>query len=212
MVNYHPMTTSIRAIIFDFGGVLVHTSEPVGRRTWEAKLGLAAGELEQVVHGSDSWRKAQCGLITPETYWSEVLLTLHLTEADLPALKADYFRDDRLDLDLVALIQSLRQDGYKIGVLSNDALTLEHKLRNELAIFDVFDAVIISAAIGVMKPDPVAYQAITEALGVAPQEAVFIDDNQENVEGARRFGMLALPYHAGMDLRSALQPLLKDTA
>jgi hypothetical protein len=42
----------IRAIIFDFGGVLMRTGDPAGRCEWEARLGLASSELERVVHGS----------------------------------------------------------------------------------------------------------------------------------------------------------------
>ena len=96
----------------------------------------------------------------------------------------DFFRDDHLDTDLVALIAALRQQSYKVGLLSNDAVTLEDKLRRELKIYDAFDAVVISAAIGAMKPDRAAYDAIAQALDVPLAACVFIDDNVANVEGA----------------------------
>src|SRR4051812_45167375 len=99
---------------------------------------------------------------------------LQIQEADVQALRSDYFRDDRLDPDLMTLIAALRKAGYKVGLLSNDALTLEHKLRRDLAIYDSFDAVIISASIGVMKPDPGAYRAIAAALDVETGACVFI--------------------------------------
>jgi putative hydrolase of the HAD superfamily len=203
------MNTTIRAVIFDFGGVLVRTGDPVGRRAWETKLGLATGDLERIVHGSQIWINAQHGLMTPDDYWAEVGRVLGIAESDLPQLKLDYFKDDHLDPDLIALIDSLRQAGYKLGLLSNDAVTLEHKLRHEFAIYDHFDAVIISAYIGVMKPDPAAYQAIAQALNVDLQESVFIDDNPDNIEGARKVGMQAIHYRAGMDLQAALQVILK---
>ncbi len=197
----------ITAVIFDFGGVLMRTDDPAGRRAWEARLGLPAGELERVVHGSDPWIAAQRGQITPDAYWLWVRTHLSISAADLPALQYDYFRDDRLDPDLVALITSLRGDGYKVGLLSNDAPTLEDKLRRELAIYDLFDSVIISASIGVMKPEPAAYYAIAAALNVHTDECVFIDDNAANIEGARRVGMQAIHYRAAMDVRAALDSI-----
>jgi epoxide hydrolase-like predicted phosphatase len=198
----------INAVVFDFGGVLMRTGDPVGRREWEAQLGLAPGRLEQIVHGSEAWIKAQQGQISVEDYWGAVAAELNIAAERMPALQVDYFRDDSLDYDLVKVIADLRSMGYKVGLLSNDALTLETKLRDQLAIYDAFDAVVISATIGVMKPDPDAYRAIARALGVEVATCVFIDDNPANIEGARRVGMRAIHYRAGMDLRAALSGYL----
>lgn len=197
----------IRAVIFDFGGVLVRTIDPAGRREWEARLGIATGELERVVHGSTYWMQAQKGTLTHDAYWQAVAETLGIPPVDIPKLQQDYFRGDQLDPELVRLIHSLRAAGYKTGLLSNDSARLELKLRDELAIYELFDAVIISANIGLMKPDPSAYHAMTEALSVAPEHCVFIDDMRANVEGAEAFGMHAIHYRAGMDLQAALSAL-----
>ena len=199
----------IKTIIFDFGGVLVRTGDPAGRREWEQRLNLAAGELERVVHGSELWANAQRGLVSVDGYWQGVADYLGLSARDIPALRNDYFRDDFLDRDLMALIASLRAQGYKVGLLSNDAATLEAKLRDALAIYDQFDAVIISATIGVMKPEAGAYEAIVRALNVTPDECIFIDDNLTNIAGAQRFGMQTIHYISGMDVRITLAPFLK---
>ncbi len=198
---------TIQAVIFDFGGVLMRTVDPSGRREWEMRLGIGTGELERVVHGSGMWIKAQRGLLTHDAYWQAVAENLNLPAADLPQLQQDYFRGDQLDLDLVSLIRELRAAGYKTGLLSNDSARLELKLRDELAIYELFDVVIISANIGVMKPDPTAYSAILDALAVAPDQSVFVDDMPANIEGAEAFGMHAIHYRANMDLRAALADL-----
>ena len=198
----------VQAVIFDFGGVLMRTGDPAGRREWEARLGLSAGMLEHAIHGSDLWVKTQSGLVSPNDYWAQTAATLGAAESDIPLLRHDYFRDDHLDPGLMSFIATLRQAGYKVGLLSNDALTLETKLRDELAIYDAFDAVVISAQIGVMKPDERAYLAMTQALGVTPTEAVFIDDNAANIDGASRAGLWAIRYEAGMDVQAALAPYL----
>ncbi|MEP7284566.1 MAG: HAD family phosphatase [Chloroflexota bacterium] len=203
------LSTKFKAIIFDFGGVLMRTADPVGRRDWEQRLSLAPGDLERLVHGSQLWLNAQQGLISADEYWQGTARRLRISDEDLTVLRSDYFRDDHLDLKLVELIGKLRNVGYKIGLLSNDALTLEQKLRVDLGIYDAFDAVVISAAIGVMKPDPRPYETIVLALGVISAECIFIDDNLANVEGARACGMTAIHFHADMDLASELGRLLK---
>src|SRR5690348_124505 len=98
----------VKAIIFDFGGVLVRTGDPAGRREWEARLGMRPGELERIVHGSELWLRAQRGDITVEDYWHGVADELGIPHEDIPALRDDYFRDDYLDRELMALIASLR--------------------------------------------------------------------------------------------------------
>jgi epoxide hydrolase-like predicted phosphatase len=196
---------TIKAIIFDFGGVLMRTGTPHGRREWEERLGLPTGELERVVHQSGSWVRCQRGQISPEQYWQEVANRLNLASDELPQLRADYFRDDRLDPSLIELIKKLKAAGYCVGLLSNDSPLLEAKLRDELNIFVLFDAVVISAQIGVMKPDAGAYRAILQRLNVPANACIFIDDAGSNIDGAREAGMIGIHYRANMDLAAALR-------
>lgn len=202
--------SAIKAVIFDFGGVLMRTGDPAGRREWETRLGLPSGELERIVHGSEAWIRAQRGDLSVDDYWRAVAAQLNLDESQLPALQRDYFRDDRLDPSLITLIGSLRARGLRVGLLSNDATSLEDKLRQDLHIYHEFHAVVISAQIGVMKPEPAAYRAILTALTVEPAASVFIDDNPANVEGAARLGIHAIHYVAGMNLTAALDDILKE--
>jgi putative hydrolase of the HAD superfamily len=197
----------IKAILFDFGGVLVRTGDPTGRREWEARLGLPSGELVRVVHGSGAWIKAQRGLISPADYWKQVALNLGIPEDDLAQLQHDFFRDDQLDQTLVTLIDDLRQLGYKVGLLSNDTEQLRDKLAR-LGILTKFDAVVISAEIGVMKPDPDSYLAILTILGVQPAECIFIDDLLANIDGAVYLGIKGIHFQKNLDLRSVLLPML----
>ncbi|MBX3063159.1 MAG: HAD family phosphatase [Anaerolineae bacterium] len=208
-----PATTRppIKAIIFDYGGVLMRTAIPaLGRQEWEARLGLAEGELERIVHRSELWTKAQRGEISYEDYWNGVASKLRLAVPDVQRLRTDYFRDDHLDQSLIALIRELRNDGYVVGLLSNDTIMLEKTLRFDLNIYDEFDAVLISAKLGVMKPDEGAYYAILSLLNVKPIHAVFIDDNLNNVAAAHYLGMSAIWYRRGLDLRAELSAVLND--
>lgn len=203
----HNTSSVKRAVIFDFGGVLMRTVDRAPRHAWDSRLGLPAGSVEQAVHGSAAWRAAQLGRIAPAVYWAAVAAELGLDETAAAGLRRDFFSGDWLDTDLIALINGLRGGGHTVGLLSNETLDLRAWLR-ALAIDTLFDPLLISAALGAMKPDAAAYQALLAALGQPAREVIFIDDMPANVAGAQALGIHALHYTAGMDLRAALAPLL----
>ncbi|MCU0496528.1 MAG: HAD family phosphatase [Anaerolineae bacterium] len=195
------------AVIFDFGGVLMKTEDYSYRHRWDDRLGLARGQVEQVVHGSPSWRMAQTGTLSVDDYWADVAQTLQLSPEDLVELKADFFRGDRLDLGLIDYIRELRERGHTIALLSNDSPALIDKLR-DLAILELFDPLVISALIGVMKPAPPAYQYVLTALGRPAQETIFIDDMPDNIAAAQALGIHGLLYHATLALKPVLESKL----
>jgi putative hydrolase of the HAD superfamily len=197
-----------KAVIFDWGGVLMRTADHGPRHAWDRRLGLTPGAVEAVVHGIPAWRAVQRGESTPETYWQAVAAKLSLSAGQLAGLRRDFYSGDRLDGSLVALIRDLRGRGVPVGLLSNNSPELADLLA-DLGVDDLFDACVISAGIGVMKPDLRAYRAILDELGVRPQEAILIDDSAENVKGARAVGMAAIHFRPGMDLRAALEAWLE---
>jgi HAD superfamily hydrolase (TIGR01509 family) len=187
----------MRALIFDFGGVLMKTVDYQPRLAWDQRLGLQPGTVEQTVHNPTSWVQAQLGAIPTAEYWLDVQTRLGLTAAETKQLAVDFYSGDRLDESLVAAIRASNAD--VIALLSNDSVELRPKLER-LALVDLFDPLVISAEIGAMKPDPVAYRTVLERAGCTPDDAVFIDDRPENVEGARRVGIEGVHYTPGLDL------------
>ncbi|MGQ9887831.1 MAG: HAD family hydrolase [Aggregatilineales bacterium] len=206
-MNEHNTSGVKRAVVFDFGGVLVRTVDYTPRHAWDDRLGLPRGSVERVVHGSHAWREAQLGRLTPEQHWAQVAAELGLDAPLLAQFRRDYFSGDQLDADLVALIQALRASGHTVGLLSNDTLDLHQRLR-ALGIAALFDPLLISARLGAMKPDPAAYRALLAALGRPPDEVIFVDDLPANAAGAQALGIHAVRYTAGMDLCAALALLL----
>jgi epoxide hydrolase-like predicted phosphatase len=197
-----------QAVIFDWGGVLMRTADYAPRHAWDARLGLAAGQVESVVHGIEAWTQVQRGEIEEAAYWRAVAAALGLDEADAARLRADFYRGDALDEALVALIRRLRGRGLLVGLLSNNAPGLAAEL-DALGLADLFDARAISAEIGVMKPDPAAYHAILDRLDVPPGAALFVDDSADNVAGARAVGMAAVRFTPDLDVEAAVDAWLE---
>jgi len=196
-----------RAVIFDFGGVLMKTRDYGPRHAWDDYLGLAHGSVERAVHNEKSWRKAQTGEIAVTDYWADVLLQLGLTPDDVRDLADDFYSGDQLDADNIAYINYLRAEGFTVALLSNDSLELIPKLE-AYDLINLFDPLVVSAQIGVMKPEAEAYQAVLNRLDRPASETIFIDDRLENVIGAKSLGIKAVHYHDGLDLRASLADLL----
>ena len=184
----------LKAVIFDVGGVLIRTQSRAGRERWAGRLGLDPWEFENFVFSGESGRLAQLGQRSSAEHWQWLRTHFRLSEGDLAEMRRDFFAGDILNEPLVAQIGRLRQAGYRTGLLSNYADEARQLWSEVYPFINLFDGVIISCEIGLMKPEPQTYLLAAESLGVKPEEALFIDDFIENVEGARQVGMPAIHF------------------
>jgi HAD superfamily hydrolase (TIGR01509 family) len=199
----------LRAVIFDFGGVLFKTHDYTPRHAWDDRLGLPRGAVERAVHNDESWRAAQHGTLSLADYWADVGRRLGISPAVAASeLATDFYRGDVLDEQIVAYIRGLRQAGHAVALLSNDAAGLLRPRLDRLGIVGLFDPLVISSEIGVMKPASAAYQAVLEQLARPAPETVFIDDMPQNIAGARAVGMQAIRYQPQLELNTVLAPHL----
>ncbi len=199
-------TMTIRAILWDLGGVLFRTEDRQPRREAAARLGLTFEQLEDLVFNSEIGTRAQLGQATPAEVWEAIRQAYHLSPEELTRLQADFFAGDRLDHELVEYIRSLRPR-YKIGVISNAWNNLDDLLARE-GLAPLFDHVVASAAVGLMKPDPRIYILSLQGLAVEAAQAVFIDDNPSNVAGAQAVGMHAIRFLNPGQARRDLEEIL----
>ncbi len=184
---------AIRAVIFDFGGVLVRTEDWSGRRKWEVRLGLRKGELMNMIFGSEVSARASVGLAHDIDVWKHVQTVLSLSPLQLAELQFDFWSGDRLDPELVGWLRS-QHPQYKTGILSNAWPGAREAFSRIYGLDGAVDALVISAEEGVTKPDPRIYRIAGDRLGVQPEEAVFVDDVVENVAGARAVGMRGVHF------------------
>lgn len=198
---------TIRAIIFDLGGVLVRTEQPSPREALAKKLGRTRQQLEALVFSEESGMQAQRGEIDVQDHWAYVAGELGIPEAEIPGLQDQFWGGDQLDEDLVNAIRGYKQD-YTTALLSNAFNDLRWAVEEVWEIEDAFDEIFISAELGIVKPDPRIFQLVLERLGAAPEEAVFIDDFETNVEGARSVGLHAIHFRSTAQALQELEELL----
>jgi epoxide hydrolase-like predicted phosphatase len=183
---------TIRAVYFDLGGVIVRTEFQAPRQHLAERLGTEYEGLLRLVFESETSRQASLGLISEDEHWAAVIRRLHLPESQTQVVRDEFFAGDITDIALLDFMRGLRRK-YKVGLISNAWSGLRPWIVSR-KFEDAFDALTISAEVGVMKPDARIYQIALEKLGVVPTEAVLLDDFPENVAGARVVGMQAIHF------------------
>jgi epoxide hydrolase-like predicted phosphatase len=200
---------SIQAVIWDLGGVLVRTEDYMSREELAKRLGFSRKELEFLVFAGDSGERAQRGEIDTDEHFENLRLKLDLSDAGMKDFLDDFFRGDELDMTLVDYIRSLR-GRYKTGLLSNAFSNLRHWVTEVWEFSDAFDEMVISAEVGLVKPDAHIYRLALKHLDVSSDEAVFVDDRIENIEGAQGVGMHAIQFYDAEKTIVEVEKLLKN--
>jgi len=198
----------INGIIFDFGRVISAQKPPSLFRRYEEDLGLRPGTLNSIMFESRDWREALIGRATLEEFWDAVGPELGLVTAEeIDAFRHRYRADEAINQSVLSLIRRLHGH-YRLAVLSNWPPGLKQWLA-EWDMLDYFDVVFCSGDEGIVKPEPAAFQITLERMGVAPAEAVFIDDSPEHLEAARKLGVHGILFTTAEDLEGQLGSLLK---
>ena len=92
------------------------------------------------------------------------------------------------DQKTIALIRSLKSR-YRVVLLSNAMSGYLRYALDKCGIADLFDDVIVSAEVKLVKPDPAIFRLALNRAGVAPADALMIDDVQKNLDGAKTVGI-----------------------
>jgi len=184
---------TIRAVVFDIGGVLEITPDLGVTPRWESRLGLAAGELDQRM--LDAWRGGSIGTITLDDVHQALRDRLGLDDTQLEAFMADLWREylGTPNTELIDFARRLRPR-YRTGILSNSFVGAREREQQAYGFEELVDEIVYSHEAGMSKPDPRIYALACARLDVSPQEAVFLDDSEVCVAGARQAGLHAVCY------------------
>lgn len=181
----------IKAVIFDWGHVLIDNSETHRIKFFSQKLGVTSDEFKPVLE--KYLPLFTTGELDEDILWLKIQEDLGIKDIKIPNIWAESWETGYIPFEeMWSLARALKANGYKIGLLSNcEKPTTSLAARPE---YGVFDAKIFSCFEGVKKPDSKIYEIALERLGVKPEEAVFIDDVDRYVEGAKIVGLRAIHH------------------
>ncbi len=179
---------AINTVIFDFGQVMVHF-EPRYMTEMYIKDTSDAALAQQVIFDRLYWDRLDSGDITdeevvaacrerlPERLWADMERVYYNWIYNIPEI--DGMRD---------IVRELKQRGIKVYLLSNICKYFAAHAHEIDALSD-FDGCVFSAEIGMVKPHAEIFEYICNKYGIIPDKAVFVDDNEANIRGARAYGI-----------------------
>jgi putative hydrolase of the HAD superfamily len=190
-------------VLFDFGGVLSNSPFDAFRHYEEAN-GLPVGFIRSVNatnHLDNAWARLERGEVGfdefCDAFESEAAMAWGRVAArDLFALFWGEVRED-----MIEAVRRCRRE-FKTGLLTNNFAPIDDERLAD--VLELFDVIVESSVVGVRKPDPRFYRLACEKLGIAPTQAVFLDDLGVNLKPARALGMMTIKFD---DTASALAEL-----
>ena len=166
-----------KAIGFDYGGVLYGQTG----RFFDGRVAeLLAVDVEKYRQIYFTHNKKP---ISTKRIWELVLSDLNREDYydRLMALIDRLEEDKKVNVDVLNLVNQLREMGYKVGLLSNNSVQKAEKMRQQ-KIDSYFDAFCVSAEIGYSKPDKPAFECLAKKLDVKLNQLVFIDDEPTSLK------------------------------
>ncbi len=195
-----------RAVISDLGKVILWFDNSIFYRKMTAFCPLSVDEIREIVYDSPEFVELfDSGRLTPREFYERVTAKLRASVGydEFMAAYATFSRSTRPPS------RSSGTSAANTGWSSSRTSIVVRfgfikKRFPELMIFDDY---VLSFELGLMKPDPGIYRVALEKAGAQPAECVFIDDMEENIEGANALGIPAILYRPETDLGRELRSL-----
>lgn len=198
--------SSVDTVVFDLGGVLIDWDP---RRLYRTIFTGPQDEAQMERFLADvctpEWNAEQDrGRTLAEA--TATLVAKHPDQAEL--IEAYYGRwDEMLGQPIegtVRVAQALKRGGLRLVALSNWSAETFPRARLRMAFLDEFDGVLISGAVGLIKPDPEIFELVATRHSIDPARAVFVDDSPKNVAAAAEAGFDAIEFQSPDQLRREL--------
>jgi HAD superfamily hydrolase (TIGR01509 family) len=194
--------TKIKAVVFDYGGVIGTVDKDVVLNYVMKTLGVSKEEALKLLK---NYKEAQKNGVQSEAYWTGIAKE---HDIDLKGGWEKPFTESVLDNmhevpGTLAVIDELRQEGVRVGMLSNITERAARYVRMK-GYYEGYEPLLLTYQIGVEKPDPKAYEMLIKSVQLKPEEIFFVDDRLENVVAAEKLGINAFHFENAAALKREL--------
>jgi putative hydrolase of the HAD superfamily len=196
-----------KAVLFDFGGVIELNA---GKGMLEAIAGLLHVPPEDFKKAYfDHNHLSNVHNMKWKDMMKEVVRVFDKSKAaEKRVMELVEERESKktMNVELLKLFPTLRREGYKVAILSNNTSDLR-KFLEEKGIDKLVDEIIVSAEIGFQKPHKEAFDVAFKKLGIQAEEAVFVDDSTKSLEKAAEIGYYPILFENNEELKLALKSI-----
>lgn len=196
------LATPIKAVVFDFGGVLYTYNYRQSLQHFAAYLGISLEKAEAAWESRIA--EFERGEISESAYWTAFREAGGVTQTDseLHEMFVGMFRPMPETLKIVRQLEGR----YLVGMLSNSC-EWEQDMQRWLDLRQGFDFVMMSYELGARKPEPAIFAKLIERCEMRPEEIVFIDDTPSYGEAVRASGIHFIHFRSAGQLREDLHML-----
>lgn len=178
----------IKTVIFDIGNVLADFSwEPFFR-----SFGFSDEIFERLANATvrdPFWNELDRGRLSETELLEGFIARDPGIEKEIRTVFADCNRIVTKREYAIPWVQHLKRHGYQVLYLSNFGSQSRRQCRDALGFIPYMDGGIMSCELQIIKPEPEIYRALIEKYRLDPEECVFVDDLEKNLEAAEKFGM-----------------------
>lgn len=180
-------------IVFDFFGVICSEIAPFVLPKYMSKE-------QAIAYKATIVRDADVGAITQDEMFRRLSKIANVPPEQL---HEEFWSYVRIDPDMVALLEELRRH-HRVALLTNALTPFFRQIAAKYDLERLFEIILVSSEVGLAKPDPAFFRMMVGKLGARPEDCIFIDDNADNLEGARIVGMNTLLFEGAEKLQREL--------
>ncbi|MBQ6987897.1 MAG: HAD family phosphatase [Alistipes sp.] len=194
----------MKNIVFDFGGVLVdwnphHLYDKYFGSREKAEwflnnICLYSWNLQ--MDGGKPFAEGVAELQAEYPEWSEAIAIYHTRWIEMMNGEIE---------GMVSVVKRLKAAGYGVYGLTNWSAETFPMVRDTYPVFQEFDGIVVSGEEHLLKPDAAIYRCLLERYDLQAEESLFVDDNADNVAGARNVGMKAIQFTSAVELERELK-------
>ena len=193
----------ITTVIFDIGRVLARFEW----REYLESFGFSEETntaIAQAVFQSEKWAQVDLGILTDDEILEAFIQDAPNCAKEITEVFRKFHRAITLMPYAMDWVRSLQAKGLKVYYLSNYGKSTKERTISELPFLDIMDGGLMSYQVRKIKPDPEFYQELFNRYGIIPKQAVFIDDNEDNITAGKALGLHTILF---TDYQSASQKL-----
>ena len=197
----------IKAIIFDFGGVLAEETFKEGLTPIGKEKGFDPNHFFNIL----SELVYQTGYITGSSdehaYWNAVRETTGV-KGDDKKLREEVLRRLKLRPEMMEVVKKIKSSGFIVAILSDQTNWLDD-LNQRTPFYQHFDHVFNSFYLKKTKRDPSLFRDICVQLGLKPEEILFVDDSPDNIKRAASEGLKTIHFKGVSEFEKEIQKFIK---
>jgi putative hydrolase of the HAD superfamily len=198
-----------KALIFDLGNVVFNVDMNLIPLSWSERSGIPYEKVKNYFETDKNFDKFERGDLSEEQY-REITnknLGMNLSAKDFDEGLTALYLDECEDIN--SLLKELKKS-YIIIALSNTNIIHKRVWREKYKdTIDQFEKIFLSHEINTRKPETEPYLIALDYLKMKPEEVIFLDDREENIEPAKTLGIKTITVKSPAQMRFELKTLIK---